>query len=136
MVWTSFKREAKLSLANGALHPKLVEHSSHFRKLSATLRKARDESIPAIHHAAGGNSPADGCPSADWHRCLSRAASFSPAASRLSDNSSYDFLSRREPRCDGVVGYFAAGTPIWSGPGAHADDLEQLRRLLDYHAAF
>ena len=95
----------------------------------------RHEPVAAFHPAAGGDDPAHGGGAAHRHRRLSVPAALRSAGGRLSHHPGPDLLSRRQPRCDDLLGHGAAGAP--AGPDAQpaADGVDQLRRRLGHHAA-
>src|SRR6267154_3620294 len=95
----------------------------------------RNESIEAVYFAAGRHHIADGGNFAGGLRRVPAIACFGVAASRLSDHTGTNVLSRRQPGCDGLVGYGAAGASVWPSAGSESNDLDELVRQLDYHAA-
>ena len=74
-----------------------------------------DEPVTTFYFAADRNFVADGGAVARRRGRLQATAGFRFAASRLSDHSGHDFLSRREPGCHGFVGHRAA----WSASSAN-----------------
>ena len=101
----------------------------------AARPRGTDESVAAVHSAAGRDLAADGGHPAGGHRGLPAAAGFGAAAGGLPDHPGADVLSRREPGGDGVVGHRAAGAPVRPGARPEADDLHQFLRQLAHHAA-
>src|ERR1700741_2074093 len=94
-----------------------------------------DESVAAVHFAAGCHHPPDGWRAARGVRSLPAVAGFRAAASRLPNNPGPDVLSRWKPRGHGVVGDRTARAELWANPGPPADDLDQFVRQLAGHAA-
>ena len=93
------------------------------------------ESIPHLHPAAGCHFAVDGRNPPRGLRRLSRASCFRTPASRLSDDSGLDVLSRRESRRDDLLRHRADGASVRTNPRTAADELHQLLRRIDDHAA-
>src|SRR5260221_13373808 len=104
-------------------------------RIPTKAEKANNESVAAIHFAAGRHGSVNGRDLAGGGRRLQAVACFGAAPSRLSDDSGDDVLSWRRARRDGLIGDRSPGTAIWTGAGAVANDVQQLRRLLGDHIA-
>src|SRR6266404_4695526 len=100
------------------------------RKLRSriALQGSSDESIEAVHFAAGRHHVADGGNSASRLCRVPAVARLRPPTSRLPDDSGANLLSRGEPGCNGVFRNGAARAPVWTGPRTEPDDLDELLR--------
>src|SRR5579871_198796 len=102
---------------------------------SVTEARAPNESVSAIYSAAGCHQPADG---GHFARRLCRVpatAGVRVAAGGLSHHSGAHVLPRRQSRRDGVFYHRAAGAPVRTNPRIESDDVDELLRKLDRHAA-
>src|SRR6266852_5833338 len=102
-------------------------------------RRARgdkgNESIPAVHFAAGRHHPADGRGAARRLCSVPATACLRSAAGRLPNDPDADFLSRRQSGCDGIVCNVTTGAAIRPDSRTEPDDLDELVWELDHHAA-
>src|SRR5260370_17004029 len=98
-----------------------------------TPREIHDESIQAVHSAAGRHHIAHG---GDFACRLCRVpaiAGLRTAAGRLSDHPGANALSWRQSRCYGVVRYGATRAAAWPIAATEPDDLDELLRKLDHY---
>src|SRR5581483_10814249 len=93
-----------------------------------------NESVPAIHPAAGGHLTPDGGHFACGLCCVPAAPGLSSAGGRLPDHPGSDLLPRRQPQRDGAVGYGTAGAAVRADPRPAADDVDLVRWRIDHHA--
>src|SRR5215471_2365122 len=107
--WISSRREARSS-SRAARHPE----------------RAFNERFARIHSAASGDVAFDAGDRIGGACGLSPVAGIGPARGGLPHDSGDDFLSGREPRCDGLVGDRAPRTPVRPGSGIAADYLHEL----------
>src|SRR5215467_10188937 len=94
-----------------------------------------DESVTAVHPAAGGHHVADG-----WRRSgglggLSPATSVRASTGGLPHDSGANVLSRRQPGSDGLFGHRATRAPIRPNSRSESDDFYEFLRLLGYYLA-
>src|ERR1700731_1924468 len=94
----------------------------------------RDESLTAVHSAAGRHHPLDG-----WRppRGLGRLPAITHlrlAAGRLPHNSSTNLLSRRQPGRHGFLGHRAPRAPVRPDSRLEPDDVHKLLWQLPYHS--
>ena len=93
------------------------------------------ESVAALHRPAGGDGPDDDRDSAGRRAGLSSVACLRPSASRLSDHSGADVLSRRRAGRHDLFHHRAAGAAVRADAGTEPDDLDEFRRQFGRHAA-
>src|ERR1700741_4627445 len=134
---TNCKTEAKWSRERreSVARPPKVPRLPIARLLPRPPGDPLDESVAAVHFAAGCHHPPDGWRAARGVRSLPAVAGFRAAASRLPNNPGPDVLSRWKPRGHGVVGDRTARTELWANPGPLADDFDQFVRQLAGYAA-
>src|SRR6266851_6546462 len=94
----------------------------------------RDESLTAVHSAAGRHYPLDGWRPPRGLGRLPAIAHLCLAAGRLSHNSSTNLLSRRQPGRHGFLGHRAPRAPIRPDSRPESDDLHEFLWQLDYHS--
>src|ERR1700757_3639472 len=87
-----------------------------------TPREIRDESIQAVHSAAGRHHIAHGGDFAGGLCGVPATARLRPAAGRLSHHPGANVLSRCQSRCDGVVRYGASRAAVWPSARTEPDD--------------
>src|ERR1700756_302170 len=95
----------------------------------------RDESLAAVYSAARCNHAPDGRRDSGGTGGLPPVASFRASAGGLPHHSGADVLSRRQPGCDGLLGYRAARTQLRANPRLVADDLDEFLWKLSHHPA-
>src|SRR6267154_6598177 len=101
----------------------------------AALEDLRDESVTAVHSAAGRHHPFNGRrPSRGLGR-FPAIAHLSLATSRLPNNPSANVLSWRQPGGHGLFGNVSSRAPIRTNFRLVSDDLHEFLRELDDHAA-
>src|SRR6185295_8084382 len=88
-----------------------------------------------FHSAAGSDRPTDGGIGVGGHHRLPAVADLCIAASGLSNHSSTDVLSGREPGGNDFGCDSSARAAIWPGARAEPDDLHQLVRQFADHAS-
>src|SRR6267143_3193806 len=93
-----------------------------------------DESITAVHSAAGRHHPLDGWRPPRRLGRLPAIAHLCLAAGRLPHNSSTNLLSRRQPGRHGFLGHRAPRAPIRPDSRPESDDLHEFLWQLDYHS--
>ena len=94
-----------------------------------------NESVAAVHSAAGGDHPAD-----DRHHAVRHAGVQIPAGRRLarsglSDHPGADLLSRRQSGRDDIVRHRAAGGAVRPDAESQPDEFGEFGRRLGHHAA-
>ena len=119
----------------GPLRPRGPEGSLRLRAERQLAEAAALEPVAPVHPAAGGDLAADGGDHAGRHRRLSVSAALGLARGRLSDDPGADLLSRRQPRCDDLVGDGAARSAVRPDAGPQPDVVDQLGRRLGHHPA-
>src|SRR5215467_1351274 len=91
--------------------------------------KADDcESVPSLHHAAGGHRPVYGRHSAGWGISLSPVTGLGPSSDRLSHDPGLDLLSRCQSRRHGFICDGPARATIRADARIESDDLHKFRR--------
>src|SRR5690349_11584245 len=99
------------------------------------LKGSADESIQAVHFAAGLHHVVVGGDFANRFCRVPATACFRASTGRLPHDSGTNLLSRREPGCDGVIGNRAARASVWPSPRTEPDDLHELLRKLAHYAS-
>ena len=104
------------------------------RRGAARGRRAHEHLAP-VHHAPGGDRPADGRVDAVGPARLSPAAGVGAAAGGLPDHPDPHVLPGRQPRGHDQRGHGAAGAPVRADAGARPDVVHQLGWRVGDHAA-
>src|ERR1700719_3595876 len=120
---------------NRAIRNKAPRVAARKLRNKATLRESRNEHIQAVYFTAGRHHIDDGGDLAGGLRGLSAVAGLGAATSRLPDHSGADLLSRCQPGRNGIVRDGTAGAAVWPGSGPESDDVDELVRQFDHHAA-
>src|SRR5258706_1886953 len=115
--------------------PAPMAGGAHKLRSRIAPQESADESIKAVHFAAGRHHVADGGDSASRFCRVPAVACFRPPTSRLPDDSGANLLPRGQPGCNGVFRNGAARAAVWSGPRTEPDDLDELLRQLADHLA-
>src|SRR5258708_32914329 len=107
------------------------------RRVVATGRRmnGRDESLAAVHSAAGRYHPPDGRRPSRGLGCFPAITHLAVAASRLPHDPGTNVLSRRQPRSNGFFGHGPSRTPIRTDSWVESDYFDEFLRELDDHAA-
>src|SRR5260370_31035281 len=116
------------------LHLQLLLQARHKRgaRQRAAQEDPRDESVAAVHSAAGRHHPPDGRrPSRGLGR-FPAIAHLSVAASRLPHDPGTNVLSRRQPRSNGFFGHGPSRTPIRTDSWLESDDFYEIIPALDH----
>src|ERR1700682_1855499 len=86
----------------------------------------RDESVTAVHSAAGRYHPPDGWRPLGGLGRLPPIAHLCLAAGRLPHDSGANVLSRRQSGCHGFLGHRAPRAPVRPDPRPESDDVHEL----------
>src|SRR5712692_9139583 len=114
--------------------PLKVPHKRGARR-KAVREDLRDESVAAVHSAAGRYHPLDGRRPSCWLGGFQAIAHLGVASGRLPYDPGSNVLSRRQPRSNGFFGHGSSGAAIRANSGLESNDLNEFLRELDDHAA-
>src|SRR6266550_4435819 len=122
-------RMAQVAAPSSLRPPGKVPHNPEAHR-RAMPEGPRDESLSAVHSAAGRHYPLDG-----WRpaRGLGRLPAIAHLTSRTPTIKRVDLLSRRQPGRHGFLGHGAPRAPVRPDPRLEPDDLHELLWQLDYH---
>src|SRR5260370_23729372 len=93
----------------------------------------RDESVTAVHSAAGRHHPLDGRRPPRGLGRLPAIAYLRIASGRLPHDPGANVLSGRQPRSNGFFGHGSSGAPIRTNSWLESNDLHEFLRELDDH---
>src|SRR5712692_3609243 len=93
----------------------------------------RDESVAAVHSAAGRHHPLDGRRPPRGLGRLPAIAYLRIASGRLPHDPGANVLSGRQPRSNGFFGHGSSGAPFRTNSWLESNDLHEFLRELDDH---
>ena len=92
------------------------------------------ESFSAVYSAACRHHTPDGRRASRWFCCLSTVAGVRASPGGLPYDPDSNFLSRRESRRDGFIGYRSPRAPVRPNPRPQPNDLHEFVRELGHHS--
>src|SRR6266581_1523081 len=138
--WTKFRTERELTYKRQGKRltwhpagPRAVIDRPYSR--AAAEADAANEYFEAVYPSPRGDFAAHGRSLARRRRRVSTTTGFGAPSGGLSDHSSRDVLSRREPGGHVLVGHGAARAPVRTSARLEADDLDKLVCMFGDHAS-